>query len=818
MLNEAESAAEQGEVFEQEEQTDESSSFVYTGSGADSGKKKKKSKGGIKGKTASIIIILIVVLIIIVIVLFGSSSLPFQLDAQLIETQDVTYADTMNTNIAIFSEALKEGYVEPALARRMGESNCPVGTYSGGTFTETNTGSGLGVLIEDGDNSKFISQSNVASEIRSNSKLYEAFRQATYGRAANYYDDAALEVTDRYGTNRNTYTDGGTFQEIASENAKNAASVSAGAETEDEETGETTESTTTDVSGMIEEVKKTKSSSTDVATLTASSTLNAVDTATKEQKSVAFYLAFAEIISKVKAGEGNDTDIHNAMNYLYTAAESTSYDTETGQTVTTTKAPIDSDNLYAVLTDSEPSTSSADGYSSDRLISTTAKNDVALAYAGSLTGSVIKEAIKNTVASFGSKISTFFAKLFGGSSANGSALDKFSGILENSVNGDVSETLVGEAGGEALVEGAMKYGQALAVAGSGAAPSTSAAIAEYNEEIELYLALDAEVDRATLSPLDPTNKNTFLGSIVYKLSPVIATTLTSGTSSVSKLSSLGSTSLATVLGTSTYADSASKTLNNTYGNCATVTSIGAEGNVYCTALVTFDSSTVDKIFTSEYRNWVAAQTGTSSSSSIYELFKGTSNDEDKALGAYIAYNTKRVSPYGVTDTNLDDSTGEEFVNGGSSWGTYKYAQRFVAVARAVSQLTEFADDKTAYNFIPGFEDYDGTTTPVVAFLEDYYAENPEDETYLGYLSRLTGESKEALNAAFDWLDYRIYVASYDPSSAFDFTTSRDTLENPSDRISDLAFDINNRLQAAEKVEFSPLESRKYNGKLNNAVA
>ena len=52
------------------------------------------------------------------------------------------------------------------------------------------------------------------------------------------------------------------------------------------------------------------------------------------------------------------------------------------------------------------------------------------------------------------------------------------------------------------------------------------------------------------------------------------------------------------------------------------------------------------------------------------------------------------------------------------WQIYKYAQRYVSLARATAALRQYSNDSTAYNNIKFFE---GNENPVVALLKDYYA-------------------------------------------------------------------------------------------------
>ena len=65
------------------------------------------------------------------------------------------------------------------------------------------------------------------------------------------------------------------------------------------------------------------------------------------------------------------------------------------------------------------------------------------------------------------------------------------------------------------------------------------------------------------------------------------------------------------------------------------------------------------------------------------------------------------------------ASGEAFVNSvnNQEWQKYKYAQRYVSLARATAALRQYADDSTAYNNMLYFE---GNENPVMAFLDNYY--------------------------------------------------------------------------------------------------
>ena len=68
----------------------------------------------------------------------------------------------------------------------------------------------------------------------------------------------------------------------------------------------------------------------------------------------------------------------------------------------------------------------------------------------------------------------------------------------------------------------------------------------------------------------------------------------------------------------------------------------------------------------------------------------------------------------ITERHI--ASGAAFINSSQNpdWQTYKYAQTYVSLARAISAFRKFSNDTTAFNNIPFFE---GSKNPVIAFLE-----------------------------------------------------------------------------------------------------
>ena len=93
----------------------------------------------------------------------------------------------------------------------------------------------------------------------------------------------------------------------------------------------------------------------------------------------------------------------------------------------------------------------------------------------------------------------------------------FAGIL-STVLGDLTRDIAGQDVGNALASGASHVMGQTASAGGNVPLSVNQAVA-YKENTKAVQLAYAEEDRATLSPLDGSNKNTFVGSMVSNLIP-----------------------------------------------------------------------------------------------------------------------------------------------------------------------------------------------------------------------------------------------------------------------------------------------------------
>ena len=702
----------------------------------------KNKKTNVAGKLGGITVVgFITALVAVFAVLFSSGNfIPAAISERLIEETDVQYADAVESKKLVFQQALMSGEVPDNTAKVLAQNGVLVGYMENGEFKEGNQYDGELVLKMD---DKVIKAKDFVSEVSSNLNLYNAFNNATYSRAAYYYDEAARKVFQKIGTSRNNYAAESDFEEVMAEKMGSGSDINVNSislvEGEDgnhyEESGGAANSNTAAMK-FIEEVRnKNPAATAEDSALNAADSLKVADTIAKEQRSSLFFSLFMENISKMKAGEGNESKINEAMNFLYDDVEAEVVDVKTGEMIKTKGTALDATSLYAILSGEKVNPEKVENYSSDRILKTVENK---------LINHNGDTAIKSTIASTETGVRGSIGRLIksGVERASEAILELVSPTVSSSLVENSYDTIKGVNAGEFLVEGAVNTGKMLAKA-SGATAGDATSVTEYARLNSAVLAMDAEVDRMNRSPFDMTSKNTFLGSILYDFA--ISTRLSGGSIMARVSSVMGSMAEAVAtLMPGAYADEADGYLT-TFGGCETYGTIGAVGSAQCSEIAIFDTSTLDNTFNDAgFKAFVEENTVVSAGTRTIK--------EGSVLANFIIYNDERTTPLGVTDGGILDSlssgsgsvsflsnilemiekflgtsesdkriaTGAAFVNSSTNadWQTYKYAQRYVSLARATEALRQYSDGSTAYNNIRYFE---GGENPVVAFLGHYYS-------------------------------------------------------------------------------------------------
>lgn len=730
-----------------------SGGFIYSGKGKNSS---KKNKGGVGSKIKKFGAVgFITVMIIVFAVVFGAGNLiPSAISNRLLEETDVQYADAVQSKEIVFQEALREGDIPDNTTELLKSEGVLVGHTENDGFVEGNQYDGE-LVLKMGE--EIITANQFIDKVNSNPALYNAFNKATYSRAAYWYDDSAKEVMKKYGTNRNNYTSGEDFDKVMEEKMKSGNSISVNnMETIQEEVtnsdGSKSVETRTvamdslkaseDASDFVSRVGgQNKAINVNDATLNAADEIKVADTISSEQRSGLFYLLFMENISKMQAGNGNTSQINEAMNYLYTESEEEVVDVKTGELIRVKGTALESPSLYAILAGEAVDVNAVDNYSNDRVLRTV-ENKV-----GVKNGS-----ISDTITSADSGLKGAIGRLFGlhTERANQEALSTVTPTVSKSLINNSYKTIKGVPAGEMLVKGAVNVGKDLAKY-SGATAGSEESVVKYSKLNADILAIEAAADRLNRSPFDISSKNTFLGSIVYNFAMGLQLNKKSSSllTGMASIVSTTSGSISSLMGV-TYADGTNGYLTS-FGNCETIGTINAVGSPQCSMTATFDVSTLDDpLHNPEYLTFTRDNTDGS------ELGKTTVKTDSK-LANFIKNNIRRTTPVGITDAGIlsggvsnassNDSvgfvsniydvitgwfnnsfntevkraaTGELFVNSSSNedWNTYKWAQRYVSLARAQESLRNYAvnyDGRVAYNI----NTLEGTNNPIIAYIYDY---------------------------------------------------------------------------------------------------
>lgn len=675
---------------------------------------------------------------------------PALIHDRLAEEFDMQHTDMVTSMELVYQQSMRDSELPKSTISALKEKGVLVGYMKNGEFIEAEKHDGELVM-------KFNDQIITANDFMSATKDREFFGALTssspaFSQSIGYHDASAREVFKRIGTNRNNYTSETDFNELMEKKMGegsdiNVNSVSLVKKTRKNERGETevyweyeengasASSSKNSAGDFINGVrdKNLSTNETDSALYSANALSIADSVSTKEYSSL-FYALFMENFSKMKAGDGGDAKVNEAMSFLYEQSCDVVVDTDTAETIEDCGSALEEPSLYAVMSGQEIKSEQVKNRSSERILKTI-ENQLGVDEANTVTSNTVVSSQKKR-GSIGRFISSGVEK----------ASEKLLSLVEPTVNSSLIDnsykTIKGKKAGKLLVDGAINIGGMLAKQ-SGGTVGDAQAITEYARVNSEIIAMEREIDRMNRSPFDITSKNTFLGSIVYNLAISMG-----GIKNMSVLSSFSSMlnsvkQAAVSLMPRTYADGISTYLTS-FGDCERYQQIGAKGTVECLDNVTFDTSTYndpfnDPGFISFVENNTVLENG------VRRIKKGSD------LEGFIIYNSGRETPTGIIDGGILESlkngsssigftsdilgmvktfldtddlekkiaSGEVFVNSSSNpyWKIYKYAQRYVSIARAAAALREYSEG-TAYQNLRFFE---GNQNPVIAVLEEYYA-------------------------------------------------------------------------------------------------
>ena len=373
-------------------------------------------------------------------------------------------------------------------------------------------------------------------------------------------------------------------------------------------------------------------------------------------------------------------------------------------------------------------------------------------------------------------------------------------VVANMMMRDLISELGGENLGNALTSGANMY-QGGVHRASGGSLSSADKYREYAMAQKQIVAENARLERAELSPFDITSKNTFLGTILTQLmsythANTLMSTITASNSTLSSalIGMTGSSAMA-------YDIAANLPSEEEYEEtCPYLASIGAVGDAFCNPYVMSDLNTIEDD-PADVINVVDSYGG-------LEEEEGADGNvvikKDSDLAKYIRYCDNRGSSFGIADQNIANEVGDfgqleisnsiasgaangaigaipvlgdaiDIVDGGEQLANLGYISGESCVAGNNVNNTSAPDWNKAKYYQRFIEDQSLAESmgilaksAVTAYLEDYYKENPLDNSFEGQLARYSGMSKETVSDLLDVIAYYNFVANYDASDRYAF--------------------------------------------------
>ena len=477
------------------------------------------------------------------------------------------------------------------------------------------------------------------------------------------------------------------------------------------------------------------------------------------------------------------------MNLLSTETESQTIDIDTGKNKSVTGSAVNSPNLSAVTYNSEYSKETAEGYSRDRAMFVSSV-EIAKKYPENGEDCVkindVYNATNNTIVAISNALEKFWrwivSIISGRAEADADLLvDATKDSISTAVFSKPSETTVGEALGERLVEGAAYYNTMVSREVGGSTASDKNAIAVYNKMVTDSIAQKAKADRATKSPFDASSPYTFLGSIVNSLQPIVKNT-GSVVSKVSSLNNLTAKSVARIT-TGAYAEGNEETYQMQNGNCSTENSIGGEGDIYCNEAPSFDPSTFSMTLT-DLQDKIAGD---------LDERKRIKDGTDAAR--YLILHTERESTPGVKDATVCEAIAKEIYRPSileSIWNFFAGSPDIASICsrpevkdyatgKEYANTAENANWNTKYKYYQGYtlevyvmdlfgyySEICDEENPVVAYKNEYYTKHPKDNSPEGILARRTGMTKDEVIAGIEAVRYLAYLNNYDPATRYAF--------------------------------------------------
>ncbi|MBR3132311.1 hypothetical protein IKG33_02805 [Candidatus Saccharibacteria bacterium] len=387
--------------------------------------------------------------------------------------------------------------------------------------------------------------------------------------------------------------------------------------------------------------------------------------------------------------------------------------------------------------------------------------------------------------------------------------------IANWFSSKLPEIFLGLPGGSSLQSGAANiFGSNLQM--------SSGRYANKENAIEVFALTNeaekewAEYERTTKSPFDITSEYTFLGSLYSSFLPIM--NKSSGGTIMSTVSSIASLTGDSAIALVNPSVSAANEVGHyaisiaSDSNCGYLKSVGVAGDFACNkyagayvnALTTEDPDAVAQRMQSygsfdgedahgnpkvksdsDYAKYIVAcvtsdtQPGTMNAAVEGYIQKATTSD-NAAVNGLLNFGANFVPFEGFVDA-IDAAEQER---------NFKWNSGLACTGNTGdAAFDKMMEDFSTYNIDQRVGNDMGllASNSTVAFLEEYYEENPLDRSFEGQIARISGMTKEEVSDTLALIEYYNYIANYDPSDRYAFGEPRVEIEK------NLMFDNENTL-------------------------
>lgn len=706
----------------------------------------------------------------------------------------------------------------PYMQKRLTNNGIEVGHLnSNGEFEAGQAILGSKTVLKYGN--KVIDANSFQDEFASNANFRDAYYNAKRGRVAGFFDKsseafyknkgATRDIFDQYKSTGDEETDMENFKETVSDRVTGTdGSINTVRTDKDEETGEDTikengeDINTKNIDGSTPESKARamvnniagKVSNVGVPVCSAMRIANLAAVAVSSYQiyqSIAYFLSFMEPISKMMAGEGEASGINETLNFMTQQTTSDiQYVDEDGKatTKTITGSMVESSGAKLVMGNTTSPESAVQPFSFDNI--TKAATRIAISIGATTTtcsGVMAASAIVSLASTAipGGKLATFIigavAQTIGGIVLTGviaAIVNAIVPYVAKMFASDIFETYTGIPAGELFSQGAAAANFSLATQSSAYMPASEDVIKTQNKNTTRAIAQEAEIDRLHRSPLDTTSPNTFLGSIMSKLSYAsFSNPLTTGFANITRVTGNSLRSLIPVVAAADDVDLDIK-YTSQYSECNNLK--GTVCDMYGYTIPSSDYSTIDiKPDDPTYMEVIRPN-----------LDEDGNVKDGSELAKFINFCVDRESPWVVMDANILNALQTD---GGIVVNNLPYVNDVIDVVNAIedAENQEWATGDTCINsssnprwdsefkyyqryiedmrIIYGMDDPEASDeNPVITYKNHYRETHPIDTSFKGTLSRISGLSKDDVAYLLEYVDYSTQIANYNPNTRLKF--------------------------------------------------